>query len=236
VRGGRLVVAEREAGEGNWIVAIDTETRAERDLARGQDPFVSIDGTRVFFRSPVADDTLQTVAIEGGPPSVVAVLPAKILGGFDGPDGQHLELATAQAWRIAPDGEPVPEGVAGVVNPAPHGGWRAVQVRAGARRRIRLVPPGSALDSPGRELVVDSSNNTWLDDRRFSYLAGGALHVIDVITGAELAEHAVRDPDGTSPVLAHDGERWFYSQTVGHVTRHILVNFADRRPALSGSP
>jgi Tol biopolymer transport system component len=236
VRGGRLVVAEREAHEGNWIVAVDIETGAERDLARGRDPFVSIDGTRVFFRSPAAENTLQVVAIDGGAPSVVAVLPAKILGGFDGPDGQHLELATAQAWRIAPDGQPVHEGVAGVVNPAPHGGWRAVQVRAGSRRRIRLVAPGSALDSPGRELVVDSSNNTWLDDRRFSYLAGGALHVLDVITGAELAEHAVRDPDGTSPVLAHDGERWFYSQTVGHVTRHILVNFADRQPGLSGSP
>ena len=230
VRGGELVVADQEDRDGNRIVAITVATGAKRDLASGNAPFVSLDGTRVFFRSPVAPDTLQVVPIEGGTPAIVATLPGRVLGGFDGPDGQHVEIAgaTVQAWRIAPGGQPVDEGVAGVVNPAPTGGWRAVQVAAAGRHRIRLVPPGAALSSPGRELISDSWNNTWLDERRFSYAEGSALRVIDVTTGVQLAEFPVLEPAATFPVLAHDGERWFYTQTIGHVTRHILTNFADR--------
>jgi len=230
VRGGELVVAEQEARDGNRIVAITVATGAKRDLVAGSAPFVSLDGARVFFRSRAAPDTLQVMPIEGGTPSVVATLPGRILGGFDGPDGQHLEIAgaTVQAWRIPPGGQPVDEGVAGVVNPAPSGGWRAVQVTSDGRHRIRLVAPGAALSSPGRELVADSWNNTWLDDRRFSYAEGDKLRVIDVTTGTQLAEFPVLDPSATFPVLAHDGKRWFYTQTIGHVTRHILKNFADR--------
>jgi len=48
-----------------------------------------------------------------------------------------------------------------------------------------------------------------------------------VTTGAEVA--TVPGPAwGDKAVLASDGIHWYDVQTIGHVTRHLMVNFADR--------
>jgi hypothetical protein len=67
----------------------------------------------------------------------------------------------------------------------------------------------------------------WLDDHRISYAARGAFHIVDVTTGAEVA--TLPGPAwGRQAVSASDGVHWYDLGTIGHVTRHLLVNFADR--------
>ncbi len=67
----------------------------------------------------------------------------------------------------------------------------------------------------------------WLDEHRIAYAARGAFRVVDVTTGVEVA--TVPGPSwGDKAVLASDGVHWYDVQMFGHVTRHLLVNFADR--------
>jgi hypothetical protein len=48
-----------------------------------------------------------------------------------------------------------------------------------------------------------------------------------VTTGVEVA--TLPGPAwGQRAVLASDGVHWYDLQMIGHVTRHLLVNFADR--------
>ena len=76
-------------------------------------------------------------------------------------------------------------------------------------------------------VAPESNRPTWLDDHRIAYTARGAFHVVDVTTGAEVA--TVPGPAwGDKAVLASDGIHWYDVQTIGHVTRHLMVNFADR--------
>ena len=116
--------------------------------------------------------------------------------------------------------------MAGFVIPAPSGGWRAVETH-GAENHLRFVAPGDPLTAGTHEVVPESDRPTWLDDHRIAYAARGAFHVVDVTTGAEVA--TLPGPAwGQEAVLASDGVHWYDVQLFGHVTRHLIVNFADR--------
>ncbi len=224
-RDGATLVSERLVEQHNELVVI--AGGIERTLGYGMDPFLSRDDRRVYFHSVDPPYRLLAMPIEGGPVTTIATLPAKFLIGTDGPDGQHLELSrddgTLEAWRVAPDGTVAPEDGALVI-PAPTGGWRAIAFgKTGVHFRF-VAPDGTA--SP-HEITADNRRPTWLDDHRFAYYAGEAFHVIDVTTGAELAK--MPGPEiGRFAVMAADGVHWFGIALVGHVTRHLIVNFADR--------
>jgi hypothetical protein len=159
----------------------------------------------------------------------VADLPGRLVLGTDGPDGPEITIhrgGADEAWRVDRDGRLASHGMEALVFPAPAGGWRAVQT-FGSWYRLRFVAPGEPLTAGAHEVVPESNRVTWLDDHRVAYAAKGAFHVVDVTTGAEVAT-APGPGWGQRAVLASDGIRWYDLQVIAHVTRHLLVNFADR--------
>jgi Tol biopolymer transport system component len=227
---GDTLVGERAEGGADMIVVIDTQTGAERALVRGYFPFVSLDGKTVYFRAPDAPGRLQKIALAGGTASTVAELPGRIVLGFDAPDGQHVELDRDHhlaSWHVALAGAVSPDGADGVAVPAPFGGYRYVEMPDDDHFTLRIVPPGKPL-TEGREIAVTSAVNTWLDDHRLAYADGDAFHVVDAITGEELATMATPGHGGVLAVIARDGEHWFDSKSVSRVTRHVIANFGDR--------
>jgi hypothetical protein len=159
--------------------------------------------------------------IDGGAPTRVCDLPAMLLAGAAGPDGIHLELKNGdelQWWHLTGDGRLAREDTAGLVFEAPHGGARVV--RTADQYHLR---------SGDHTVASESLRPTWLDDHRFAYASQGAFHIVDIATGVELA--TVPGPAwGKHAVLGPDGVHWYNLQEIGHVTRHLLVNFADRPP------
>ena len=229
MRDGRYIVAQRTEDHRDEVIAISTRDGSERVLTAGTSPFPSLDGQRVLFGSSDGPPRLLAVSIDGGEPTVVAELPGALQLGADGPDGPEISIrrdGAIEAWRVARDGHLEPHGTAAVVIPAPSGGWRAVR-RFGGGYRFAFVAPGEPLSAGRHEVIAESERPTWLDGHRFAYAARGAFHVVDVTTGAEV--QAVPGPAwGHRAVLASDGVHWYELQLIGHVTRHLLVNFADR--------
>ncbi len=226
---GSVVLAERIEDARHEVIVITVAGGVERTVARGSLPFWSLDQRRIFFQDPEHPEQLRAIGIDGHGASLVATLPGTILDGRDGPDGQHVQIdrgGAPEAWRIRSDGGMVSEGVAGLVVPAPHGGWRAVQSIEHTKFRLRLIAPGFVLSNPSREIVSDSPINPWIGDTQLSYLLDGALHVIDVEAGGDVVVLAA--PRRTHAVLAADRMHWFDVGNFATVTRHQLVNFADR--------
>jgi predicted Ser/Thr protein kinase len=245
-RDGKYLVAHRIRARGAEIVAISTSDGSERTLADGRTPFPSLDDRRVLFGALGDPPRLLSVPIDGGPVTVVAELPGKLVIGADGPDGPEIQInrdGSLEAWRVTRDGRlerrsredqddrgareaREPRGIAGFVIPAPYGGWRAVQT-FDTGYHLRFVAPGDPLAAGAHEVAPESDRPMWLDDRRIAYAARGAFHIVDVTTGAEIA--TVPGPEwGQAAVLAADGVRWYDIQLIGHVTRHLMVNFGDR--------
>jgi serine/threonine protein kinase len=228
-RDGAYLIAGRLGDSGGEVVVISTKDGGERSLGPGLHPFPSLDDRRVLFGAADPSHRLQSIAIEGGPVTSIAALPGNLVAGADGPDGQHVEVALAgkiSAWHVGTDGRVEPDGAEGLVIPAPRGGWRAVRsVASGVR--LRFVAPGAPLTASDHDVVGESTLPMWLDDHRIAYAAHGAFHVVDVTTGAEIS--TIPGPDwGELAIMAADGVHWYDVQLAGHVTRHLLVNFADR--------
>jgi hypothetical protein len=227
-RDGKYLIAQRRRDQRDEIIAISTVDGSDRVLAYGRNPFPSHDDKRVLFGT---DDPPQLLAIPigGGEPTALADLPGNLVIGADGPDGPEIDVnrgGVAEAWRVTPDGHLEPHGIGALVIPAPAGGWRAVQTSHDGYQ-LRFVAPGEPLTAGAHVVFPESNRPMWLDDHRISYAARGAFHVIDVTTGAEVA--TVPGPAwGQRAVLASDGVHWYDLGTIGHVTRHLLVNFADR--------
>ena len=228
--GDRELVAAKESERGTSMVAIDLQTFAERPLAVGQALFVSRTG-EVVFRAPDDPRKLQTMPLTGGPITTIATLSAPILDAVDGPDGRHVELdrgGTSDAWRIDRDGVLVPEGVRGLVIPAPVGGWRVVRIADGARVRLLIVPPDHLLTAPLYERAAMWGAPSWVNDHELAYCEPSACHRLDVRTGRDLATTAIDVPGHRPITVSSDGRRWFVTSFLGHVTRHVIANFVDR--------
>ena len=228
-RDGKYVVAQRVRDGGNEVIVISTGDGRERTLTRGRNPFPSLDDQRILFGAPDDPPRLLAIPIDGGPVTEIAKLPGKIALGADGPDGQELEInhrGALEAWRVTRDGRLASRGMSAFVVPAPSGGWHAVQT-FDTRYHLRFVAPGDPLTAGAHDVTPESHRSMWLDDHRIAYAARGAFHVVDVTTGAEVA--TLPGPEwGEKAVLAPDGVHWYDVQLIGHVTRHLLVNFADR--------
>jgi hypothetical protein len=214
-RDGASLIAER-LGRTTEIVAISTRDGTVRKLADGEQPFLSADRTRILFARA---GSLLEMPLGGGAPVRRCDLPAKLVAGAAGGDGIHLEVQSGgelQWWHLAGDGQLAREDTAGLVIEAPHGGARVV--RTVDRYHLKLGD---------HDLACESILPTWLDDHRFAYASQGAFHIVDATTGSETA--TVPGPDwGRYAVLAPDAVHWYDLQELGHVTRHLLVNFADR--------
>jgi len=227
-RDGKYVLAER-IGATREIVAISTSDGSERTLTAGRKPFPSLDDQRVLFGSVDSPPRLLAIPIGGGEVTTIAELPGKLAFGADGPDGQEVEVSRdgeVTAWRVARDGHLEPRNIAGFVIPAPSGGWRAVQT-FDTGYHLRFVAPGEPLAAGTHEVNPESERPMWLDDHRLAYAARGAFHIVDVRTGVEI--ETVPGPEwGQDAVLAADGVHWYDISMFAHVTRHLLVNFADR--------
>jgi Protein kinase domain/WD40-like Beta Propeller Repeat len=227
-RDGKYLIAQRRREQRDEIIVISTVDGSDRVLAYGRNPFPSHDDKRVLFG---IDDPPQLVAIPigGGEPTALADLPGNLVIGADGPDGPEIDVnrdGVAEAWRVTRDGHLEPHGIGALVIPAPAGGWRAVQTSNNGYQ-LRFVAPGEPLTAGAHVVFPESHRPMWLDDHRISYAARGAFHIIDVTTGAEVA--TVPGPAwGQRAVPASDGVHWYDLGTIGHVTRHLLVNFADR--------
>jgi hypothetical protein len=178
-----------------------------------------------LFEAP-DQHVLRSVPIDGGPVTTIAALPGTLMAGVEGPDGVHLELGRegrGEAWRVTQEGRVEPEGMEGLVIPAPSGGWRAIRTLAG-EYRFRLVAPDV---TSTRDIVASAGRPTWMDDHHFGYASNGAFHVVDVTTGIETASVAAASASGVA-VLAADGSRWFDVHHIDTVTAYLIVNFGDR--------
>jgi Tol biopolymer transport system component/tRNA A-37 threonylcarbamoyl transferase component Bud32 len=224
---GNAFIAERLGEGGSEVVVIDPRSGSERPLVAGAHPFLALDERRVLFQlRGVEPPTLAVVPLAGNERSqILAVLPGALVDGIDAPGGPHIEVRAEGRttwWRLAQGGRLVrePDGLPFL---APSGGWRAVRTFDHGYHYQLVGPDGE----PGRDLVGESTRPSWLDGRRFAYAAGGAFHIIDATTGIELA--TVPGPDwGEHALLARDGVHWYGLQAAGHVTRHLLTNFAER--------
>ncbi len=227
---GHVIVAARQVHHELSIVAIELSDFTERVLAPGEAMFVSRTDD-VIFRDPGDPRRLQAIPLGGGMIRALATLPAPIVDAADGPDGLHVELdrnGASEAWRVTRDGAASPEGIAGLVMPAPAGAWRVVRVASGVAMTLRFVPPGRPLSSPAFERAAAWGQPTWVNDHEFAYCELTACHRLDVTTGRDLETTAI-DPPGNRPItVGSDGKRWFLSSYVGHVTRHLMTNFAKR--------
>jgi Tol biopolymer transport system component len=229
-RDGAFLIGDRLRAGGNELVVISTRDGTERTLAFGSCGFLSHDERRVLFTSVDGEPRLQSIALEGGPVTTIAKLPGRLAAGADGPDGTYLEIRRdtrqTEAWHVGLDGKLEPLGVTGLVIPAPIGGWRLVRWFDGLNH-LRFVAPGAPLTTPGHEVAGESQRPTWLDDHRVAYAAHKAIHVVDVTTGIEVATSP--GPDwGELAVISADAARWYRLALIGHVTRHLIDNFADR--------
>ena len=220
------VVAGLIGAKGSEIVVISTRDGSERRLVVGSHPFLSLDGKRVWYRVHDAKPALASIALDGTNPEPPIALPGEPILGVAAADGEHLSLRVngkIEGWRVGLDHQLVAEHVAGLVIPAPTGGWRAIQMSSGAYHYKLVAPDGTE----GVDLRAEGERPTWLDAHRFAYAIDGAFHIVDVTTGAELAK--LPGPSwGQHAVLAADGIHWFGLLTIGHVTHHVLANFADR--------
>lgn len=227
-----VVVGQFAAHDAWQIVTLHVATGAVVPLAAGYAPFPSRDGKLIYFAGNDATDTLFAVPIAGGTPTVVAKLPGPIVSGNAGPDGLHVAIERASvesaAYRIV-EGVVEPEGGPGLVSVAPDGGWRAVTVRKSVTEaELQLVPPGAPLDRPRVRLQVASTHNRWLDDHRIGYCTDDECRIYDVTT--DRATDVAKAPAmALMSTFALDGAHILSCQTVGHVTRHVIVNFGDRR-------
>lgn len=228
-RDGKYLVAQRRREQRDEIIVISTVDGSDRVLVDGRNPFPSFDDERVLFGTN-DPPRLLAIPIGGGEPTVLADLPGSLMMGADGPDGPEIAVnrdGVVEAWWVTRDGHLEPRGIRALVIPAPAGGWRAVQTSSDGYQ-LRFVAPGEPLTAGAHVVVPESNRPMWLDDHRISYAARGAFHVVDVTTGIEVA--TVPGPAwGQRAVLASDGVHWYDLSTIGHVTRHLLVNFADRR-------
>jgi Tol biopolymer transport system component len=217
---GTFVLAVRHALARPEIVEIDPATGAERTITAGSHPFPSLDDRTIYFQDPDRPTQLSSIARAGGAPARVVELTAPILRGVAAPDGLHF-TAGGVSWHLAPGSDsPENERLDGLVVPGP-GSLRLEESDDAGRFHIRVLPAGV-------ELTADSSGITWLDEKRFAYIGDNAAHVIDASTGEEVA--SVPGPQlDTDAILARDGKTIYdTNQTVSHVTRHEIVNFASR--------
>jgi hypothetical protein len=227
--GETLVATKYEAHELS-TVAIDPLAFGERTLARGEALTVTRAG-EVVFRSNEDPQLLQAIRLNGERVRTVAKLPARVLDAADGPDGVHVSLdrdGASEAWIVRPDGNAAPEGVDGLVMPAPSGGWRVVKATSGIEVTLQFVPPGRPLSVPSFERAATWGTPAWVDDHVLAYCDLAACHHLDVTTGRDV-ETTVVDRPGNRPITASaDGKHWYVTSYVGHVTRHLITNFAER--------
>jgi predicted Ser/Thr protein kinase/dipeptidyl aminopeptidase/acylaminoacyl peptidase len=228
---GRMLVATKQDNHDPVIIAIDSTEFGERELARGEALFVSTSGD-VVFRDNDDRKRLLAIPLAGGPIRTLATLPAPILDAAGGADGVHVELDRndGEAWLVDANGHAAPEGVAGLVMPAPRGGWRVVRLTTGTAVRLRFIAPGRALDDPAFERNNAAwGQPAWVDDRQLAYCDVDTCRRLDVVSGRDLESTHIVAPDRQPITVSADGKRWFSASPVGHVTRHLIANFAERR-------
>jgi len=226
------LIAQRDDPAGGAVIeAIHVVDGGEQVLATGILPFASFDGSQVMFRTVDRGDELRAVPIGGGPERVIARLPGTIALGGAGPDGAHVLVereGRLEGWRVTPDGKLEDEGAPGLVIPAPSGGWRMVQIPGEAATfRILLIPPGTPLSAPARELTVVSIYNSWIDDHRIAVVRDHQFQIVDATTG-EITVVAARRSLTPVSVLAADGLHWATIERVRSVARYAITNFATR--------
>jgi predicted Ser/Thr protein kinase len=227
---GRTIVAAKLDHRELSIVAIDLADFTERTLTRGEALFVTRDD-EVMFRSNDDPRRLQSIRLRGGVIATLATLPSPIVDGADGPDGWHLVLdrdGVAEAWLVTRDGAASPEGISGLVMPAPSGGWRVVRVANGVAATLHFVPPGGSLASPTFSRNAAWGEPAWVDDRTFAYCELTVCHRLDVTTGRDVETTPIDVPGNRPITVGRDGKRWFVTSYVGHVTRHVITNFGAR--------
>jgi hypothetical protein len=240
---GREVITQARRHGKDYIIAYpvgDTEGGSEeRIIGEGNLPALSVDGKEVFYRVPFDAGKTRIVAapVAGLPPGqsprIVVELPAELGAIAADADGElHLKVTVDQgyaAWH-APKGQAASEEAPrpwGFILPAPTGGWRIAQQFEGINDSAsHVLPPGAPLDDP-KARVVKARRVAWdLDGKSFLYWNGEEIRRYTVETGEEHRLIAARDINGMA--ISPDRQTLYYAETLGHVRRQLLLNFADR--------
>jgi hypothetical protein len=231
--GRELYAAVRRQGK-RLIVAVSLDDGAERLLGEGETPALSADGRHVIATVEAGRMT-RIVAWPrgGGEARTLGTVQARVTDLRVGPDGAiHLAGALDRdriAWRLVPGGaveRDAPPPVT-LVAPAPRGGWRlAVSEEGATLRTVRLLPPGPP---------VDDAAATRIEARAFAWEASGesfvtwdGARVLRRRVGGGEPEPLAAEKDVSGLAIAPDGKTLYVSTAVGHVRRHLIVNFAER--------
>jgi tRNA A-37 threonylcarbamoyl transferase component Bud32/dipeptidyl aminopeptidase/acylaminoacyl peptidase len=229
---GPLLVATKTEGHALSVVTIDPHDFSEHVVEHGNGQALAVTRAgEVVFRTNENPNVLHAVSLDGKTTRTVAKLAADVLDAADGPDGLHVELGrdgASEAWRIESDGTPVPEGVPGLVIPAPAGGWRIVRDVAGVEVTLRFIPPGRPLSEVAFERKGAWGAAIWVDAHQLAYCDLTACHRLDVVTGKDLETTPIERPGNHEVTPSSDGEHWYTTVYIGHVTRHLVTNFAER--------
>jgi serine/threonine protein kinase len=215
----------------NTLVAVDARSGAQTKLAQGSRPFLSRDGTRVYYRARARPSELHVVSIKGGPSTLVIDVPVHpIRDGYEAEDGIHLSLEELDqrhqptgailAVHLPPGTQKLIAEGSGLVMPGPGGRWKArvlaenVELTStdGRRRAIRCI------DTP-----------TWVDDHQLGCVTRRQL--IEVFDLDRVDHKPARielpwQPRGV--LLAQDGKHWMATRDSDSVTRLAITNFAER--------
>jgi hypothetical protein len=212
------------------VVTIRHGEHAPHRLALGSLVAVSADDRRVYFHPIDRPGELRVVPIDNGASTLVAQLPGHILRGAEASDGFHVVVESDHViagWRVPATGPAEPEGTAGLVMPAPTGGWRAVLV-VGEGLRLQLVPPdGGAV----REVAIQPDRVTWVDGTTLAVTEPcdgfkSCPATLDVRTGT--FTRLAPPIDAALVVVAGDGVHWVTSDAEGRPQRQVVANFGAR--------
>jgi hypothetical protein len=209
----------------------------EHELGEGLIAFPSFDSSEVYYRTLDAPGELRAVPITGGASRVVARFPGAIALGVAGPDGPHVMIerdGIFEGWR-AGDRGPESEGVAGLVSPAPSGGWRIV-VEPERAYRVRFVAPDSPLSATAFTAISHTQSNPWLDDHHVVLIDDtGQYAIFDVATGTSTRRVAGAYEEGDVSKLIGTRERTMlpdgrFVEMGGsdRPARQLIRNFGDR--------
>jgi hypothetical protein len=227
---GQMLVATKDEAHELSVVVLDPSDFSERTLVPGEALTARHTG-EIVFRSDDDQRLLGAVSLDGKRARTIAVLPARVLDAADGPDGVHVELdrdGVSEAWRLGPGGSASPEGVAGLVMPAPTGGWRVVKVAAGLEVTLRFVRPGQPLSEVAFERAAAWGTPVWVDGHELAYCDLTACHRFDVTTERDVETTTIERPGNHPLAASSDGKHWYTTSYIGHVTRHLITNFAER--------
>lgn len=238
--GRELILRMTRQGK-NYAAAISLADGKERILTPADAVALTVDGQEVIYT--INDDKgaeIRAIPRTGGPSRFISRVSGTVsLLKLDGRGWIYpwiKGMSHEGTWKVPlAGGDAIRESTLGdaIVVPAPVGGWRLVGHKLNSSMlRWHLLRPGEPLDTVAAKTFDARPRIAWASDGTFFLSWNGReiiRHTLPPAGGEEVVMHSELIDE---MALSHDGKTLFLGEWSGHVTRQMIVNFADRhRPA-----